>query len=83
MGYGEENGEKYWLIRNSWSPAWGEKGYIKLSRHNTEEEICGLDIPPQDDTDDSCTGNDGPQIVCGTCGVLYDSAYPLNAIALL
>lgn len=26
VGYGVEDGAKYWLVRNSWSPAWGELG---------------------------------------------------------
>jgi len=77
MGYGEENGQKYWLIRNSWSPSWGERGYIRLARKDTEEEVCGLDVTPQDGT--ACAGDDEAVKVCGTCGVLYDSAYPLNA----
>lgn len=23
LGWGVENGEDYWLVANSWSPAWG------------------------------------------------------------
>eukprot|EP00286_Rhodomonas_abbreviata_P001498 CAMPEP_0181289130 /NCGR_PEP_ID=MMETSP1101-20121128/718_1 /TAXON_ID=46948 /ORGANISM="Rhodomonas abbreviata, Strain Caron Lab Isolate" /LENGTH=372 /DNA_ID=CAMNT_0023393331 /DNA_START=106 /DNA_END=1224 /DNA_ORIENTATION=+ len=81
MGYGEEkDGSKYWLVRNSWSPAWGEKGYIKIARTDDEEQRCGTDTTPQDGT--ACAGDDEPKEVCGTCGILYDSAYPLNAAAL-
>jgi cathepsin L len=31
MGYGEEDGVKYWLVRNSWSPTWGEKGHVFMN----------------------------------------------------
>lgn len=79
VGYGEEDGQKYWLVRNSWSPAWGEKGYIKIARSEDDSDKCGTDITPQHGT--ACAGEDDPVKVCGTCGILYDSAYPLNAKA--
>ena len=77
VGYGEENGSKYWLVRNSWSPAWGEQGYIKLARMDNDEQKCGSDTTPQDGS--ACDGETEPVTVCGTCGVLYDSSFPLNA----
>ncbi len=74
VGYGEENGQKYWLVRNSWSASWGENGYIRLNR---DENICGTDITPQDGS--ACEGETEPVQACGTCGILFDSAYPIGA----
>jgi cathepsin L len=40
VGYGTTSeGEDYWLIRNSWSPEWGEMGYMKLQRSSG---YCGM-----------------------------------------
>jgi len=40
VGYGEEDGHKFWLVKNSWSADWGDNGYIKMARgkHN----MCGI-----------------------------------------
>ena len=32
VGYGVEDGTKYWLVRNSWGTHWGENGFFKVCR---------------------------------------------------
>jgi len=66
----------YWLVRNSWGPNWGEDGYIRVARYGEGKEPCAEDKTPQDGN--GCAGGPSPITVCGTCGILADSSYPLG-----
>lgn len=40
IGYGVEDGTKYWLCVNSWNETWGDNGTFKILRGNNE---CGIE----------------------------------------
>jgi C1A family cysteine protease len=48
VGYGTENGIKYWLVKNSWSTTWGDQGYVKIARSDSTNDagICGISMMP-------------------------------------
>ena len=69
IGYGHDAAlnADYWLLRNSWSPLWGEDGFFRL--YKTVPATCGYMVWPVD-------GEWGNVTACGECGVLLNNMFP-------
>jgi len=44
VGYGTENGQDYWLVKNSWGTNWGENGFIKIKMGTCGIETAGCTV---------------------------------------
>merc|ERR1719389_992372 len=43
VGWGEEDGQEFWIMRNSWGTTWGESGYMRIAIEDGHG-ICGIQM---------------------------------------
>jgi len=51
VGYDTTTSPPYWIVKNSWSSGWGEKGYIRLAMVDGDG-VCGVQMEPVQPTSD-------------------------------
>jgi hypothetical protein len=42
VGYGTEDGQDYFILRNSWGSSWGESGYMRIADNGDGTGPCGV-----------------------------------------